>query len=59
MAPPADAAIADMVTNLGVAFTSSSQYVLAFELASILLLVALVGSIIVARPDAAPEEDES
>ena len=59
MAPPADAAINDMVVNLGVAFTASNQYVLAFELASVLLLVALVGSIIVARPDVDAEEDEA
>lgn len=59
MPPPAEAAIQSMVTDLGVAFTSSSQYVLVFELASVLLLAALVGSIIVARPDVDTEEDEA
>ena len=55
----AEDAIRSMVTDLGVAFTSSDQYVLAFELASVLLLAALVGSIIVARPDVDAEEDEA
>ena len=59
MPPPAEDAIQSMVTDLGVAFTSSNQYVLAFELASVLLLAALVGSIIVARPDVETEEDEA
>lgn len=55
--PAAEEAINNNVTTLGVAFTSADQYVLPFELASVLLLVALVGSIIVARPDV--EEDEA
>ncbi len=58
-APETESAIQSMVTDLGVAFTASDQYVLVFELASVLLLVALVGSIIVARPDIDPEEDNS
>lgn len=49
--PAAEAAVQNNVNQLGVAFTSADQLVLPFELASVLLLVALVGSIIVARPD--------
>lgn len=49
--PAAEEAVMSNVNRLGVAFTSADQLVLPFELASVLLLVALVGSIIVARPD--------
>ena len=52
---PADEAVNGLVVSLGESFVDSNQYVLAFELASVLLLVALVGAIIVARPDV--EED--
>ena len=55
--PAAEEAINNNVTMLGVAFVDADQFVLPFELASVLLLVALVGSIIVARPDV--EEDEA
>lgn len=59
-APPADELVNNTVNQLGVAFTSADQLVLPFELASVLLLVALVGSIIIARPDVEAEvEDES
>lgn len=44
-------ALSNMVVALGQSFVSAEQYVLPFILASILLLVALVGAIIVARPD--------
>jgi NADH:ubiquinone oxidoreductase subunit 6 (subunit J) len=49
-------ALSNMVISLGEGFVSPEQYVLPFILSSILLLVALVGAIIVARPDV--EEDE-
>ncbi|MEM8857028.1 MAG: NADH-quinone oxidoreductase subunit J [Chloroflexota bacterium] len=54
--PPAEEAIRGTVVALGESFVSADQYVLAFELASVLLLVALVGAIIVARPDV-PENE--
>lgn len=46
----ADAVLQDTVVNLGAAFVSADAYVIPFELASILLLAALVGAIIVAWP---------
>ncbi|MCA9989801.1 MAG: NADH-quinone oxidoreductase subunit J [Ardenticatenaceae bacterium] len=39
------------VTQLGVALVSPDLYVIPFELASILLLAALIGSILIARPE--------
>lgn len=39
------------VTALGVALVSPDQYVVPFELASVLLLAALVGAIVVAWPE--------
>ena len=39
------------VTQLGVALVSVNQYVLPFELASVLLLAALIGAIVVAWPE--------
>jgi NADH:ubiquinone oxidoreductase subunit 6 (subunit J) len=39
---------------LGISLVSIEQYVLPFEIASVLLLAALVGAIVIARP-----EDES
>ncbi|MEM6772037.1 MAG: hypothetical protein AAF597_15790, partial [Bacteroidota bacterium] len=56
--PAADEGINNLVVNLGISFVSADQYVLAFELASVLLLVALVGAIIVARPDVPDNEME-
>lgn len=58
LASPADEAVRGTVVQLGEAFVDANQYVLAFELASVLLLVALVGSIIVARPDVEAATDE-
>ncbi len=46
----------DSVVNLGMAFVSANDLVLAFELASVLLLAALVGAVWVAWPPT--EEDE-
>lgn len=60
-APPySDPAVAQAIDNnvitLGASFVDANQYVLPFELSSVLLLVALVGSIIVARPDVEDKE---
>lgn len=46
----------DSIVTLGIAFVSATEMVLAFELASVLLLAALVGAIWVAWPPS--EEDE-
>jgi NADH:ubiquinone oxidoreductase subunit 6 (subunit J) len=46
-APPL-ASNADPLRELGVALVSPGAYVLPFELASVLLLAALIGSIVVA-----------
>ena len=54
----AEDAVRGTVVQLGEAFVDANQYVLAFELASVLLLVALVGAIIVARPDVDTDDDE-
>jgi NADH-quinone oxidoreductase subunit J len=40
--------LGDPLTDLGVALVSPDQYILAFELASVLLLAALIGAIVVA-----------
>lgn len=54
--PAVATAIEQNVVTLGRSFVSADQYVLPFELASVLLLAALVGSIIVARPDMEDKE---
>lgn len=46
----ADAVLQGTVVSMGSAFVSADAYVIPFELASILLLAALVGAIIVAWP---------
>ncbi|MCW5875961.1 MAG: NADH-quinone oxidoreductase subunit J [Anaerolineales bacterium] len=43
------------VSELGVALVSPQGYVIPFEVASVLLLAALIGAIVVARP---PQKDE-
>lgn len=53
--PVSDSVLQDSVVTLGQAFVNPDQYVLAFELASVLLLAALIGAIMVAWP---PEEEE-
>jgi NADH-quinone oxidoreductase subunit J len=45
---PAQAIPPDTIERLGFAFVDPNQYLLPFELASVLLLVALVGSIVIA-----------
>ena len=53
-----NAALEAVVVRLGVMFTSPSAYVLPFEIASVLLLAALVGAIVVARPKTSKEEEQ-
>lgn len=45
---PAQAGAEDMLRLLGRSFVDPNQYLLPFELASVLLLVALIGSIVIA-----------
>ena len=54
--PMDDAIILDSVAALGRAFVNPDAYVLPFELASVLLLAALIGSILIAWPKA--EDDK-
>lgn len=54
--PMDDAILLDSVAALGRAFVNPDAYVLPFELASILLLAALIGSILIAWPKA--EDDK-
>jgi NADH-quinone oxidoreductase subunit J len=49
--PVSEATIRGSVTALGTALVSVEQFVLPFEIASVLLLAALVGAIFVARPE--------
>jgi len=46
----------DTVRNLGVALVDANQFVIPFEVASILLLGALVGAIVIAWPKNTSEE---
>jgi NADH-quinone oxidoreductase subunit J len=48
--PPAMQGDGDLVTNLGTALVSPNGYVIPFEIASVLLLAALVVAIVVAWP---------
>ncbi len=48
---PASAAVNSSTEMLGVSFVDPQQYVIPFEIASVLLLAALVGSIAIARPE--------
>ena len=48
MTPPELAANIDPVTELGITLVSPNAYILPFELASVLLLAALIGAIVVA-----------
>jgi NADH-quinone oxidoreductase subunit J len=57
-APPVDPAILDSSTaRMGRSFVSPDAYFLPFELASVLLLAALVGSIIIAWPRSGEEDN--
>jgi NADH-quinone oxidoreductase subunit J len=51
------AVIESSVARMGRSFVSADAYVLPFELASVLLLAALVGSIIIAWPRSGEEEN--
>ncbi len=53
-----NAALEAVVVRLGIMFTSPNAYVLPFEVASVLLLAALVGAIVVARPTTSKEEEQ-
>jgi NADH-quinone oxidoreductase subunit J len=44
----------DTLRQLGFAFVDPNQYLLPFELASVLLLVALIGSIVIAADRKSP-----
>jgi NADH-quinone oxidoreductase subunit J len=58
-APQVDPAVLQSsVARMGRSFVSAEAYVLPFELASVLLLAALVGSIIIAWPRSGEEENE-
>jgi NADH:ubiquinone oxidoreductase subunit 6 (subunit J) len=39
------------VTQLGIALVSPAAYVVPFEVASVLLLAALIGAVAIARPE--------
>jgi NADH:ubiquinone oxidoreductase subunit 6 (subunit J) len=55
--PVDDAVLQDSVVTLGQSFVSAEAYVLPFEVASILLLAALIGAILIAWPQQ-PEENK-
>ena len=58
-APQVDpATLQSSVARLGRSFVSAEAYVLPFELASVLLLAALVGSIIIAWPRSGEEDSQ-
>ncbi len=46
-----DAALNNTVIEMGKAFVSGNLYVIPFELASVLLLAALIGAIVIALPE--------
>jgi NADH-quinone oxidoreductase subunit J len=50
----------DLLSNLGTALVDVNGFVLPFEVASVLLLAALIGSLVIARPtgNGAEEGDE-
>jgi len=50
-APAAEGLLEDSVSSLGRALVDVDQFVLPFEIASVLLLAALVGAIVIARPE--------
>jgi NADH:ubiquinone oxidoreductase subunit 6 (subunit J) len=47
---PALSSTRDMVSELGVALSSPQGYVIPFEVSSVLLLAAIIGALVVARP---------
>jgi NADH-quinone oxidoreductase subunit J len=52
------AMIEGSVVQLGAALVDVNQYVLPFEVASVLLLAALIGAIVVAWPERLPKDRE-
>ena len=56
---PEISARSDPLTRLGVSLVSPNAYVIPFELASVLLLAALIGAIVVAWPRNKNEEEEA
>ena len=58
-APPLPGNPENNVRDLGQALVSLDQYVLPFETASVLLLAALIGSIVIALPPKAARADEA
>jgi NADH-quinone oxidoreductase subunit J len=50
-APVSPQVIEESVTSLGTLFVSPDQLVIPFEVASVLLLAALIGAIVIARPE--------
>ncbi len=55
--PASDAVLETTVVTVGTLMVSPNAYVLPFEVVSIMLLAALVGAIVVARPIAEDEEE--
>lgn len=53
--PVSDSILGNTIPELGRALVSADAYVLPFEVASVLLLAALIGSVVIAWP---PSEDE-
>jgi NADH-quinone oxidoreductase subunit J len=51
MAVSSDAALSGMVVEMGEALVSADMFVLPFEVASVLLLAALIGAIVIALPE--------
>lgn len=51
-APPALSEATDYVVELGTALVSPEGFVIPFEVASVMLLAALIGALVVARPPA-------
>ena len=47
---PALSSTRDMISELGVALASPQGYVIPFEVSSVLLLAAIIGALVVARP---------
>jgi len=52
------AVLQSSVARMGRSFVSAEAYVLPFEVASVLLLAALVGSIVIAWPQRGEEDNQ-
>lgn len=51
IAPASEETLANMVVEMGKAFVDSRLYIIPFELASVLLLAALIGAVVIALPE--------